>query len=284
MNSLPNDNPDRNSPPSLSRLPDAELDRLIGDDCRAIDTALRDRERALEAVAGCEKSAVISAFRLGGRLQEKKLRLNHGEWRPYLEQIGLGERTASSYIRLARQIGSASDLGSSIRATLAALPKRPKEEEEPPAKTKNFVIVHVDPVTGEKLDERPFPGPTYKPNPEFQAKEEARARDEIAAREEFEAEAEAMLEAEREARDERLAIRLADTDGDAVDVLNGKLDAADARHRADVGAVNDERRAAAAERRKNRDVCDTLLAVPRGDGDTGIDDVLAQFFGVARKS
>ena len=267
-----------NQPPALSRIADAELDRLIGDDCRAIDNALSDRGRALEAVAGCEKSAVISA--ISARRPAARKEAAAESWR--VAALLRADRARRAHGKLIHPAGAANRkrfrFGSSIRATLAALPKRPKEEE-PPAKTPN--IVYVDPVTGEKLDKPPaFAGPTYKPNTEFDEKEEARAQDEIAAREEYEAEA----EAEREARDERLAIRLADTDGDAVDVLAGKLDAADARHRADVGAVNDERRAAAAERRKNRDVCDALVAVPRGDGDAGIDDVLAQFFGVARKA
>lgn len=107
----------------MKALTDIELDRAIADDVRAINAALADRQKHLEAVAGCEKSAVISAWRLGGRLLEKKKRLPHGGWLPWLESAGIGERSAQDYMRLATKIRSAADLGPSIRETLRALPK-----------------------------------------------------------------------------------------------------------------------------------------------------------------
>ena len=51
------------------------------------------------------------------------------------------------------------------------------------------------------------------------------------------------------------------------------------RHREDVAAVNTERRATAAERRKNRDICDALLASPTCPN---CDAVLARFWSAAR--
>ena len=111
----------------LAKLDDHALDRAIGQDVQMLNAALRDRERHLEAVAGCEKSAVLTAWRLGGRLLERKKRLPHGEWLPWLRSVEIPERSARDYMRLATQIGSAADLGPSIRATLRALPK-PEEE------------------------------------------------------------------------------------------------------------------------------------------------------------
>ena len=106
----------------MNALTDVELDRVIGEDVNAIHAALADRQKHLEAAAGCEKSAVLTAWQLGGRLREKKKRLSHGAWLPWLKAAGIGERSARDYLRLAREIGSAADLRASVRETLASLP------------------------------------------------------------------------------------------------------------------------------------------------------------------
>ena len=130
----------------MKALTDIELDRAIADDVRAINAALTDRKKHLEAVAGCEKSAVISAWRLGGRLLEKKKRLPHGGWLPYLASAGIGERSAQDYMRLATQIRSAADLGPSIRETLRALPKpSPTPAERPPQAPANDESAETEP-------------------------------------------------------------------------------------------------------------------------------------------
>ena len=85
-----------------------------------INRALADRDRAVKTVAQCEKSAVLSAWRLGQFLTEKKRRLGHGNWLPWLSSVGLGDRQARRYLRLA-QIGLESDLDVSITATIDRL-------------------------------------------------------------------------------------------------------------------------------------------------------------------
>ena len=54
--------------------------------------------------------------------ERKKGRLAHGEWETWREKSGIGERSARDYMRLATQIGSAADLGVSIRETLKSPP------------------------------------------------------------------------------------------------------------------------------------------------------------------
>lgn len=88
--------------------------------------------------------------------------------------------------------------------------------------------------------------------------------------------------ADREAALERLAIRTEDIAGDIVDGWAAKLDAADERHRADLAAVNAERRARQAAERALREVVDALLLATAEDALMVIDDVLARR-GVARK-
>ena len=106
---------------NLLVLTDRDLEQRVAEHAKKIDAALAARERAVEEVGNCEKSAVISAWRLGGLLLEKKRRLKHGAFLPWLETAKIGERNAQQFMRLATQIRSESDLGPSIRATLRAL-------------------------------------------------------------------------------------------------------------------------------------------------------------------
>ena len=102
--------PDGASTNVLAELTDFDLDQKIGKKIQMIGNALAGRDDALKAVTKCEKSAVISAWRLGQFLIEKKRRLGHGQWLPWLSTVGLGERQARRYLRLA-EIGLESDLG-----------------------------------------------------------------------------------------------------------------------------------------------------------------------------
>ena len=108
-----------------------------------IESALADRYRAFAMVKKCEKSAVLSAWRLGQFLTEKKRRLTHGAWLPWLDSCGrVSSSSAADYMRLARQISSAANLGPSIRATLRALPSPPTPPKSKPAPA----VVEPEPV------------------------------------------------------------------------------------------------------------------------------------------
>ena len=109
-------------PPVAATLSSIELDQKIAERIQMIKSALRDRERTLQMVKKCEKSAVLSAWRLGHFLIEKKDRLDHGLWLPWLESTCISSSSAADYMRLAHEISSAGNLKSSIRATLRALP------------------------------------------------------------------------------------------------------------------------------------------------------------------
>ena len=84
-------------------------------------------------VKKCENSAVSSAWRLGQFLTEKKRRLTHGTWLPWLDSSGISSSSAADYMRLAHQISSAGNLGPSIRATLRALPSPSTTPKSKPA-------------------------------------------------------------------------------------------------------------------------------------------------------
>ena len=127
---------------SAAALTDFDLDRKIVDRIRMIENALADRERALEMVKKCEKSAVLSAWHLGHFLIEKKDRLEHGAWLPWLESTDISSSRAADYMRLAREISSAGNLKSSIRATLRALPSPSTTPKSKPAPA----VVEPEPV------------------------------------------------------------------------------------------------------------------------------------------
>ena len=119
---------------TLGTLADIELDRKIRDRAKMISVALADHDRALDQVKMCERSAVLSAWPLGQFLTEKKGRLEHGRWLPWLESTGISSSSAADYMRLGREISSAGNLGPSIRATIRALsPPAPAVVEPGPA-------------------------------------------------------------------------------------------------------------------------------------------------------
>ena len=139
--------PDGASTNVLAELTDFDLDQKIGANIQMIGNALAGRDRAVEEVEKCKKSAVLSAWRLGQFLIEKKSRLAHGEWLPWLYSLPrVSHSSASDYMRLARQIASAGNLGSSIRATLRALPEptTATPKSAPATATPKSVTVKVD--------------------------------------------------------------------------------------------------------------------------------------------
>lgn len=102
---------------ALDTLNDRTLDERINTKKRILDAALAARDKLKHQIDRAEESAVLSAWRLGSLLIERKGRTEHGDWLPYLEKVGLTGRSASDYMRLGK-IGSAADLGPSIRSTL----------------------------------------------------------------------------------------------------------------------------------------------------------------------
>ena len=218
------------------------------------------KHRFSERWFGFQRKTLEEYWELGCELDSIMSQMQHGERGPWLAEIGLDKTMANNMRRVSREHEKSklSTFRGFVAAVKALPPKRSKDEPETESEA-------FDPpaATGDVLTE---------------AQAEA-AMDEVAV----EAQA-ATAEAEREAKDERLAVRLADTDGDAVDVLSDKLDRADGRHREDVTAVNDARQRENAKDRKLRDICDALLTAKPSTALDVIDEVLATFFAVARKA
>ena len=97
--------------------------------------ARKDREKAEQALSdarSCVKAAageaVLTAYKLGHYLERKKVKLKKAkvDWASYLERMGIGQRSASDYMRLASNFSSAANLGASIRESLDMIPNKGK--------------------------------------------------------------------------------------------------------------------------------------------------------------
>lgn len=106
----------------ISKFAEAAREPAAGRDIEAITTEiLRLKQDAGNAILG-----------IGQRLIEAKAMLPHGEWLPWLtERVEFSERTAQSFMRLAREWSNPqalADLGATKALTLLALP--PEEREK----------------------------------------------------------------------------------------------------------------------------------------------------------
>jgi len=93
------------------------------------------RERSIEDITGeilhLKEDAGNAIISIGQRLIEAKSMLPHGAWLPWLtEQVEFSERTATRFMRLAREWSNQtalSDLGATKALTLLALPAEERE-------------------------------------------------------------------------------------------------------------------------------------------------------------
>ena len=194
--------------------------------------AMPDAERGVEIprlVAQFRRRALNESWDIGRALQAHKNVRTGRDWRAYLDSIGMERNLAIRLVKIATVESAQLEHFESESALLKTLKPAPEPQSE--------------------TSKSPLPEPT-PPEPDKPTVAEANAAMNAAAAEHEEQRDPA---AEREARDERLSVRLENSDGEAVEALAGQLDKADTRHHDDVGAVNDARKAAAVERRKNRE-------------------------------
>ena len=184
-------------------------------------------------------------WQLGNELDAIISEMRHGERGPWLDSIGLDPSYARKMRRVGREfeIGKLSRFGG-ISDAIKALP-RIKPPKEPKEEPKTVPQGNV-----------------------------------IYAWEDAEAEAEDAASIE-EVFKEEMEQSVTQTYEPRFDADRERIMAE--RHSKDVADFNAARKSTQREQRKNRDICDALLSIPRGQGDQGIDDTLAKFFNVARK-
>ena len=111
-------------------LTDDELDREI--------------HAEIEAAEQGHRSALTHAIRAGELLAEKKGRLGHGEWLPWLEENFPGDcGRRQTYMRLRSKCEARSHLGS-VREALAAIREPKQEPKVKPKRPKT--TPHTDPI------------------------------------------------------------------------------------------------------------------------------------------
>ena len=95
------------------------------------DTGARSIDAITSEILQLKQDAGNAILSIGQRLIEAKAMLPHGDWLPWLtEQVEFSERTAQSFMRLAREWSNPqalADLGATKALTLLALP--PEERE-----------------------------------------------------------------------------------------------------------------------------------------------------------
>lgn len=90
--------------------------------------------RSLEEVkAGIRmrmRNMVFNALEIGNDLIEAKEACDHGQWMPFLREIGFSASTAANYMRIAREVGADSKMAQLPYTKILALLAAPPEERE----------------------------------------------------------------------------------------------------------------------------------------------------------
>ena len=95
-----------------------------------ITSSGRTREEITASVRLHMRNMVGSALEIGADLIEMKEACQHGEWLPWLKEIGLSSSTAANYMRIAREIGTDSRIAQLPYTKILALMAAPKEDRE----------------------------------------------------------------------------------------------------------------------------------------------------------
>lgn len=90
----------------------------------------RTREEITASVRIHMRSIVNNALEIGMDLVEMKEACQHGEWLPWLKEIGLSASTAANYMRIAREVNGDSKMAQLPYTKILALMAAPKEDRE----------------------------------------------------------------------------------------------------------------------------------------------------------
>lgn len=90
----------------------------------------RTREEITASVRIHMRSMVNNALEIGMDLVEMKEACQHGEWLPWLKEIGLSASTAANYMRIAREVNGDSKMAQLPYTKILALLSAPAEERE----------------------------------------------------------------------------------------------------------------------------------------------------------
>lgn len=91
---------------------------------------LRTIEQITADIRAHAKLAALSILSIGQDLTDAKAQLRHGEWLPWLKEVGIAPKTAENYMRLAREVIPGSTLSALPYSKALALLDVPSEQRE----------------------------------------------------------------------------------------------------------------------------------------------------------
>lgn len=92
--------------------------------------ALRTIEQITADIRAHARMAALSILSIGQDLTDAKAQLRHGEWLPWLREIGIAPKTAENYMRLAREVIPGSALSALPYSKALALLDIPADQRE----------------------------------------------------------------------------------------------------------------------------------------------------------
>ena len=111
----------------------------------------RTREEITASVRIHMRNMVNNALEIGMDLAEMKEACQHGEWLPWLKEIGLSASTAANYMRIAREVSADSRMAQLPYTKILALMAAPPEEREALAEAaENMSAAEIRRLTDER--------------------------------------------------------------------------------------------------------------------------------------
>ena len=122
-------------------MPNTEITTMSGRTLEEVKAGIRMRMRNM----------VFNALEIGNDLIEAKDACGHGQWLPFLRDIGFSASTAANYMRIAREVGTDSRMAQlPYTKILAVLAAPPEEREELAAAAEDMSAAEIRRLTEER--------------------------------------------------------------------------------------------------------------------------------------
>ena len=122
-------------------MPNTQITTTSGRTLEEVKAGIRMRMRSM----------VFNALEIGNDLIEAKEACEHGQWLPFLRDIGFSSSTAANYMRIAREVGADSRMAQlPYTKILAVLAAPPEEREELAAAAEDMSAAEIRRLTEER--------------------------------------------------------------------------------------------------------------------------------------
>ena len=122
-------------------MPNTQITTLSGRTLEEVKAGIRMRMRNM----------VYNALEIGNDLIEAKEACEHGQWLPFLRDVGFSSSTAANYMRIAREVGADSRMAQlPYTKILAVLAAPPEEREELAAAAEDMSAAEIRRLTEER--------------------------------------------------------------------------------------------------------------------------------------